>query len=148
MGYIEKGKAEGAKLECGGLRHGNRGYFIEPTVFTEVTDDMTIGREEIFGPVMQIMKFKTVDEVIRRANDSSYGLGAGICTTSLDNAHKIGNALRVGTVYINCYDVFDSLTPFGGFKNSGIGRELGPNGLNGYLENKTVITKIPNDALA
>jgi len=147
MGYIEIGKAEGAKLECGGQRHGNRGYYIEPTVFTGVTDDMTIGREEIFGPVMQIMKFKTVDEVIKRANDSPYGLGAGVCTSTLNNAHKISNALRVGTVYVNCYDVFDSLTPFGGFKDSGIGRELGPNGMNGYLENKTVITKIPDDAL-
>jgi acyl-CoA reductase-like NAD-dependent aldehyde dehydrogenase len=78
MGYIEKGKKEGAKLQCGGERHGDRGYFIQPTVFTDVTDDMIIAREEIFGQVMQILKFKTIDEVIKRANDSTYGLGAGI----------------------------------------------------------------------
>ena len=148
MRYIEKGKNEGAKLECGGQRHGDRGYFIQPTVFTGVTDEMVIAREEIFGPVMQIMKFKTIDEVIKRANDSEYGLGAGIVCKDIGNAHKIANALRVGTVYINCYDVFDSHTPFGGYKDSGIGRELGPNGLENYMESKTVITKIPNDALA
>lgn len=107
---------------------------------------MTIAKEEIFGPVMQIMKFKTIDEVIKRANASSYGLGAGIVTRDIGNAHKVANALRVGTVYINCYDIFDSVTPFGGYKDSGIGRELGPNGLDAYLETKTIITKIPNDA--
>lgn len=134
-------------MECGGQRHGDRGYFIQPTVFTGVTDDMVIAREEIFGPVMQIMKFKTIDEVIKRANDSTYGLGAGIVGKDIGQLNKIANSLRVGTVYINCYDVFDSQTPFGGYKDSGIGRELGPNGLEGYLESKTVITKIPDDAL-
>ena len=147
LSYIAVGQAEGATLECGGHRHGDRGYFIQPTVFTGVTDDMTIAREEIFGPVMQILKFKTIDEVIQRANDSSYGLGAGLVTKNIGTAHKIANALRVGTVYINCYDVFDSHTPFGGFKDSGIGRELGPHGLKNYLENKTIITKIPDDSL-
>jgi len=108
---------------------------------------MIIAREEIFGPVMQILKFKTIDEVIKRANDSTYGLGAGIVGKDIGNIHKVANALRVGTVYINCYDVFDSHTPFGGFKDSGIGRELGEKGLDNYLESKTVITKIPDDAL-
>jgi aldehyde dehydrogenase (NAD+) len=147
LGLIKTGEKEGAKLEVGGKRHGTKGYFVEPTVFSNVTDDMTIAKEEIFGPVMQIMKFKTVDEVIDRANNSQYGLGAGLVTKDMQNALKISNALRVGTVYVNCYDVFDSNTPFGGFKDSGIGRELGPHGLNNYLENKTVIMKRPDDSI-
>ncbi|KAG2777914.1 Aldehyde dehydrogenase, partial [Phytophthora cactorum] len=147
LGYIEEGKKEGAKLLAGGKRHGNKGWFIEPTVFSEVTDDMTIAREEIFGPVMSILKFKTIDEVIARANDSVYGLGAGVVTSNIDNAIKISNGIRTGTVYVNCYDVFDSNTPFGGFKDSGIGRENGELGLRNYLEHKTVIIKRPEDSM-
>ncbi|RLN75543.1 hypothetical protein BBJ28_00026274, partial [Nothophytophthora sp. Chile5] len=113
----------------------------------DVTDDMTIAREEIFGPVMSILKFKTVDEVIERANDSNYGLGAGVVTQNIDNAIKISNGLRAGTVYVNCYDVFDSNTPFGGYKDSGIGRENGQAGLHNYLENKTVIIKLCKSGL-
>jgi aldehyde dehydrogenase (NAD+) len=131
----------------GGKRHGNKGWFVEPTVFADVNDDMTIAKEEIFGPVMSIMKFKTVDEVIERANNSQYGLGAGLVTKSIDTALKVSNALRAGTVYVNCYDVFDANTPFGGFKDSGIGRELGEAGLQNYLESKTVIIKRPDDSL-
>ena len=108
---------------------------------------MVIAKEEIFGPVMSIMKFKTVDEVIKRANDSNYGLGAGVVTKNIENALKISNGLRAGTVYVNCYDVFDSNTPFGGYKDSGIGRELGEYGLRGYTETKTVIMKNADDAL-
>lgn len=108
---------------------------------------MTIAKEEIFGPVMSIMKFKTIDEVIERANNSQYGLGAGLVTKSIDNAMKISNALRAGTVYVNCYDVFDANTPFGGYKDSGIGRELGEYGLKNYQETKTVIIKRPDDSL-
>lgn len=108
---------------------------------------MTIAKEEIFGPVMSIMKFKDIDEVIRRANNSSYGLGAGVVTKSVDNALKIANGLRAGTVYVNCYDVFDANTPFGGFKDSGVGRELGEAGLKNYLESKTVIMRRPDDSL-
>lgn len=104
LGYVETGKKEGANLLTGGKRHGKKGYFVQPTVFEGVTDDMTIAKEEIFGPVMSILKFKTIDEVIKRANDSCYGLGAGLCTSSLDNALKISNALRVGTMYVNTYD--------------------------------------------
>ncbi|KUF81451.1 Aldehyde dehydrogenase [Phytophthora nicotianae] len=147
LGYIEEGKKEGAKLLAGGKRHGNKGWFIEPTVFSDVTDDMTIAREEIFGPVMSILKFKTIDEVIARANDSVYGLGAGVVTSNIDNAIKISNGIRTGTVYVNCYDVFDSNTPFGGFKDSGIGRENGELGLRNYLEHKTVIIKRPEDSM-
>jgi aldehyde dehydrogenase (NAD+) len=108
---------------------------------------MKIAKEEIFGPVMSILKFKDTDEVIRRANDSEYGLGAGLVTKNIDNAIKISNALRVGTVYVNCYNVFDANTPFGGFKDSGIGRELGEHALHNYLESKTVIIKRPDDSL-
>ena len=147
MNYINIGQKEGAKLLTGGKRVGNKGWFVEPTVFADVNDDMTIAKEEIFGPVMSIMKFKTVDEVIQRANNSNYGLGAGIVTKNLDNAIKISNALRAGTVYVNSYDVFDANTPFGGYKDSGVGRELGEYGLKNYLETKTVIIKRPDDSL-
>lgn len=147
LNYIEVGKKEGAKLLTGGKRVGSKGYFIEPTVFSDVKDDMTIAKEEIFGPVMSIMKFKNIDEVIQRANNSNYGLGAGLVTKNIDNAIKISNALRAGTVYVNCYDVFDANTPFGGYKDSGLGRELGEAGLKNYLESKTVIVKRPEDSL-
>lgn len=147
MNYIDIGKKEGAKLVTGGKRVGTKGWFVEPTVFADVNDNMTIAKEEIFGPVMSILKFKTVDEVIKRANDSHYGLGAGLVTKSVDTALKVSNALRAGTVYVNCYDVFDANTPFGGFKDSGVGRELGEYGLRNYLETKTVIIKRPDDSL-
>ncbi|TDH67252.1 hypothetical protein CCR75_004138 [Bremia lactucae] len=145
--YIESGKQDGARLICGGKRWGTKGYFIEPTVFADVTEDMSIAREEIFGPVMSILKFKTIDEVIARANDSEFGLGAGVVTSNLDNAIKISNGVRVGTVYVNCYTVIEANTPFGGFKNSGIGREQGEQGLQNYLESKTVIIKRPDDSM-
>jgi len=147
LGYIETGTKEGAKLITGGKRHGSKGYFVESTVFADVKDDMTIAKEEIFGPVMSILKFKNIDEVITRANNSNYGLAAGIVTKNIDNAIKLQNAIRAGTVYVNCYDVFDQAAPFGGFKDSGIGRELGEYGLKNYLETKTVITKRPDDSL-
>jgi aldehyde dehydrogenase (NAD+) len=104
LGYVESGKKEGAKLLTGGNRFGKKGYFIEPTVFADVKDDMKIAREEIFGPVMSIMKFKGVDEVIERANNSQYGLAAAVVTKSVDNAIKISNGIRAGTVWVNCYD--------------------------------------------
>ena len=138
MKYVESGKSEGATLKTGGSRYGDKGYFIEPTVFTDVTDDMTIAREEIFGPVMQVQKFKDVDEVIRRGNDTNYGLAAAVYTRDVAKAHKAAAALRAGTVWVNCYDVFDAAAPFGGFKESGIGRELGEAALSNYLESKTV----------
>jgi aldehyde dehydrogenase (NAD+) len=147
MNYINIGQKEGAKLMTGGKRIGKKGYFIEPTVFAGVTDDMTIAKEEIFGPVMSILKFKNIDEVIQRANNSNYGLGAGIVTRSVENALKLSNGIRAGTVYVNCYDVFDANTPFGGFKDSGVGRELGEYGLRNYLETKTVIIKRPDDSM-
>jgi len=142
MGYIEKGKAEGAKLMCGGVRHGKEGYFIQPTVFADVTDDMTIAREEIFGPVMSILKFDTIEEVIKRANDTNYGLAAGVCSRDIGKCLRLSKALRAGTVWVNTYNVFDATSAFGGYKESGHGRELGMYGLQNYLEVKTVIVPI------
>merc|ERR1719265_546025 len=129
LGYISEGKKAGAKCVAGGEREGTKGFFVQPTVFTEVTDDMKIAKEEIFGPVMSIIKFKDVDDVIKRANNSKYGLAAGVCTRDVGTALKISNRLRAGTVWVNCYDAFDAACPFGGFKSSGHGRELGEYGL-------------------
>src|SRR5580698_2292478 len=142
MGYIDSGRKEGAKLVCGGDRVGNRGYFIQPTVFADVDDDMTIAREEIFGPVMSVIPFKSVDEVVSRANRTTYGLAAAVWTRDIKKAHSIADSLRAGTVWVNCYNVLDTRAPFGGFKQSGIGRELGEYGLQQYTEVKTVTVKL------
>ncbi|CAF94009.1 unnamed protein product, partial [Tetraodon nigroviridis] len=143
LGYISTGKREGAKLMCGGGAAADKGYFIQPTVFGDVQDNMAIAREEIFGPVMQIMKFKSLEEVLERANDTKYGLAAAVFTKDIDKAHYISAGLRAGTVWINCYDVFGSQAPFGGYKASGIGRELGEYGLDNYTEVKTVTIRVP-----
>ena len=142
MGYIESGKRDGAKLAYGGERVGSRGYFIEPTVFVDVKDDMQIAREEIFGPVMSIIKFDDLNDVVRRANKTLYGLAAAVWTRDIGKAHAIANRVRAGTVWVNCYDVFDPGAPFGGFKRSGIGREMGEYGLQQYTELKTVTVKL------
>ncbi len=142
MGYIESGKREGATLACGGERVGDRGYFIQPTVFSDVQDEMKIAREEIFGPVMSIIKFKDMDEVIRRANRTTYGLAAGVWTRDIKKAQAVANSVRAGTVWVNCYHVLDPRAPFGGFKQSGMGRELGKYGLQQYTEVKTVTLKL------
>jgi len=142
MGYIESGKRDGAKLAYGGERVGSRGYFIEPTVFVDVKDDMQIAREEIFGPVMSIIKFDDLNDVVRRANKTMYGLAAAVWTRDIGKAHAIANRVRAGTVWVNCYDVFDPGAPFGGFKQSGIGREMGEYGLQQYTELKTVTVKL------
>ncbi len=142
MGYIDSGRREGAKLMCGGERVGDRGYFVAPTVFADVQDNMKIANEEIFGPVMSIIKFKDMDEVVRRANNTVYGLAAAVWTRDIGKAHAIANNVRAGTVWVNCYDVFDAGAPFGGFKQSGMGRELGEYGLQNYTEVKTVTVKL------
>jgi aldehyde dehydrogenase (NAD+) len=142
MGYIESGRDEGAKLVCGGDRVGDRGYFIQPTVFADVQDEMKIAREEIFGPVMSIIPFKSAEEVVDRANRTTYGLAAAVWTRDIKKAHAIANNVRAGTVWVNCYNVLDTRAPFGGFKQSGIGRELGEYGLQQYTEVKTVTVKL------
>jgi aldehyde dehydrogenase (NAD+) len=142
MGYIESGRSEGASLACGGKRSGDCGYFIEPTVFADVHDDMTIAREEIFGPVMSVIPFRDLSEVIDRANHTVYGLAAGVWTRDIKKAHAVANSVRAGTVWVNCYNVLDTRAPFGGFKQSGIGRELGEYGLQQYTEVKTVTVKL------
>ena len=142
LSYVESGKQEGAKLMCGGERVGERGYFVAPTVFADVKDDMKIAQEEIFGPVMSIMKFKDTNELVERANKTIYGLAAAVWTRDIGKAHQIANNVRAGTVWVNCYDVFDAGAPFGGFKQSGIGRELGEYGLQQYSEIKTVTVKL------
>ncbi len=138
MRYIEAGKNEGAQLRTGGSRVGHKGYFIEPTVFCGVRDEMTIAREEIFGPVMSVIPFRDVEEVIERGNRTMYGLAAAVWTRDIQKAHRVAAELKAGTVWINCYDVLDAAAPFGGFKMSGIGRELGEYGLRNYTEIKTV----------
>jgi aldehyde dehydrogenase (NAD+) len=138
MGFIESGKSDGAKLLCGGNRISGRGYFIEPTIFDGVTDNMQIARDEIFGPVMNVLRFKDIDEVIRRGNQTQFGLAAAVWTKDITKAHRLANSLRAGTVWVNCYDVFDAAAPFGGYKMSGQGRELGEYALALYTEVKTV----------
>ncbi|KAJ6686766.1 ALDEHYDE DEHYDROGENASE-RELATED [Salix purpurea] len=141
---IRSGVESGAILETGGDRFGSNGYYIQPTVFSNVQDDMLIAKEEIFGPVQSILKFKDLDEVIKRANNSRYGLAAGIFTHNLDTANTLSRALKVGTVWINCYDVFDAAVPFGGYKMSGNGREKGIYSLSNYLQVKAVVTALKN----
>src|SRR5580693_3700812 len=142
LSYIESGQSDGAKLNCGGGRVGDRGYFVEPTIFSDVQDNMKIAQEEIFGPVMSIIRFKSLDEVIDRANRTLYGLAAGVWTKDISKALAIANNVRAGTVWVNCYNVLDTAAPFGGFKQSGIGRELGEYGLQQYTEVKTVTVKL------
>ncbi|XP_076311659.1 retinal dehydrogenase 2-like isoform X2 [Tachypleus tridentatus] len=143
INLIESGKKEGATVQCGGNRFGSKGYFIEPTVFSDVEDHMRIAKEEIFGPVQQILKFKTMEEVIERANNTHYGLSSGIITENIDKALMFAQAVQAGSVWVNCYDATMVQTPFGGFKMSGQGRELGEDGLKEYLEVKTITIKIP-----
>ncbi|HEY6271629.1 MAG TPA: aldehyde dehydrogenase family protein [Terriglobales bacterium] len=142
MSYIESGKQQGAKMLCGGDRVGDRGYFIRPTVFSDVKDEMMIAREEIFGPVMSILKFRDMDDLVERANKTIYGLAAGVWTRDIGKAHAIANSIRAGTVWVNCYNVFDPAAPFGGFKQSGIGRENGEYALQQYTEVKTVTVQL------
>ncbi len=138
MQYIDKGKQEGAELVTGGKRVGDKGYFIEPTIFTGVEDKMSIATDEIFGPVLSVLTFDDTDDMIRRANQTFYGLAAAIWTRDISKAHDFAARVRAGTVWVNCYDVFDAAAPFGGFKMSGYGRELGEEGLKAYTESKTV----------
>ncbi|XP_063311341.1 aldehyde dehydrogenase X, mitochondrial [Pelobates fuscus] len=142
--YIKSGKRDGAKLMCGGERYGDYGFFIKPTIFADVQDNMTIAREEIFGPVQSVFKFQNTKEVIKRANNTRYGLAAGLFTKDLDKAMYCTQTLQAGTVWVNTFNIVSSQTPFGGFKESGNGRELGEEGIKPYTEVKTVTIKIPH----
>lgn len=142
LGMIKSGQEEGATLLCGGSRHGTVGYFIQPTVFTDVTEEMLIGREEIFGPVQCIYKFKTTREVIGRANNNKYGLAATVVTKDVNTALVMANSLNAGTVWVNTTNMVRMQAPFGGYKMSGIGRDKGMKGLEEYCEIKTVMLKV------
>jgi len=140
LGYVETGAKEGAKLAAGGKRPAAlaKGYFVEPTIFTEVGNDMTIAREEIFGPVVSVIKFDGFDDLIRQANATTYGLAAGVWTRDIKKAHKAARLLQAGTVWVNTYNLYDPATPFGGFKKSGFGRELGAQAIDEYTQRKSV----------
>jgi aldehyde dehydrogenase (NAD+) len=142
LSYVDKGQKEGATLMTGGQRHGQRGYYVEPTIFDNVKDNMAIARDEIFGPVVAVLPFESMDEVVRRANDTTYGLAAAIWTRDIDKAHTYARSVKAGTVWVNCYHVVDTTTPFGGFKMSGQGRENGEASLEHYTELKTVTVKL------
>ena len=140
--YVGVGKQEGATCVTGGNRVGDKGYFIEPTLFVDVKDEMAIATDEIFGPVLSVLKFKNIDEIIERSNNTMYGLAAAVWTKDVSKAHRFAAEVRAGTVWVNCYDVFDAGAPFGGFKFSGMGRELGERGLDAYTESKTVTVSL------
>ena len=138
LGYVELGQQQGAKLVAGGKRVGDKGFFVEPTIFDNVTDDMAIAKDEIFGPVVSVLSFKDADDMIERANTTQYGLAAAVWTKNIDKAHWYAKNVKAGTVWVNCYHIVDVTTPFGGFKMSGQGRENGEAALEHYTETKTV----------
>jgi aldehyde dehydrogenase (NAD+) len=142
LGYVDIGQKEGAKLVTGGKRRGEKGYFVEPTIFDNVKDNMTIARDEIFGPVVSVLPFKGLDDVAPRANDTTYGLAAAIWTKDIDKAHLLAKKIKAGTIWVNCYHVVDATTPFGGYKMSGQGRENGEAAIEHYTETKTVTVKL------
>ncbi len=141
-GYLESGRADGAEVVTGGARLGERGYFFEPTVITKTRPDMKIVREEIFGPVVVAEPFESLDEIAAKANDSPYGLGAGVWTRDISKAHAMAKRLRAGTVWINTYNVYDAALPFGGYKQSGWGREMGHEVLEAYTEVKSICVQL------
>ena len=141
-GYLDSGLADGAKAVVGGKRVGDKGYFVKPTVLVNTNDKMKVVQEEIFGPVVTAIPFKDPNEVIAKANDTVYGLAAGIWTKDIQKAHRLASQLRAGTVWINCYNIFDAALPFGGYKQSGWGREMGHDALELYTEVKAVCAAI------
>src|SRR5580693_6959249 len=141
-GYLESGFSEGAKAVVGGGRHGDKGYFVKPTVLVNTNEKMKVVQEEIFGPVVAAIPFSDPAELVAQANDSVYGLAAGIWTRDIQKAHRLASQLRAGTVWINCYNIFDAALPFGGYKQSGWGREMGHEVLEQYTEVKAVCTAL------
>lgn len=142
LDYIKKGKDEGATLLTGGERVGDKGFFLQPTIFTDCTDAHSIVKEEIFGPVAAVSKFKTIDDLVKRANDSEYGLAAGIHTKDLNKALDVSQRLEAGIIWVNTYNDFHPNVPFGGYKESGIGREMGAEALDNYTQVKAVRVKL------
>jgi phenylacetaldehyde dehydrogenase len=140
--YLDAGKDEGAQAIVGGRRHGDRGYFVEPTVLVNTNENMKVVREEIFGPVVTAMPFRDPEELLPRANDTVYGLAAAVWTKDIGKAHSLAAELRAGTVWINCYNIFDAALPFGGYKQSGWGREMGHDVLELYTETKAVCARL------
>lgn len=141
-GYMASGLSEGAEAVCGGKRVGDRGYFVEPTVLVDTNPNMKVVREEIFGPVVTAMPFTDIDEIAAVANDTVYGLAAGIWTKDISKAHKLAARIKAGTVWVNCYNIFDAALPFGGYKQSGWGREMGAQALENYLQTKAVCVQL------
>jgi phenylacetaldehyde dehydrogenase len=141
-GFLDSGHEDGARIVAGGRREGDRGYFFQPTVIADTRPDMRVVREEIFGPVVVAAPFQSMDEIAAVANDSPYGLGAGIWTRDISKAHFLAKKIRAGTVWINCYNVFDAALPFGGYKQSGWGREMGHEALEAYTEVKAVCAQL------
>jgi len=140
--YLESGFSEGAQAVVGGTRHGDKGYFVDPTVLVNTNEKMKVVQEEIFGPVVTAIPFKEPEELVARANDTVYGLAAGIWTRDIGKAHRLASELRAGTVWVNCYNIFDAALPFGGYKQSGWGREMGHDVLEMYTEVKAVCTAL------
>jgi betaine-aldehyde dehydrogenase len=142
QGYIEKGQAEGARLVTGGKRVDREGFYLEPTVFADVTDDMVIAREEIFGPVMAVLDFTDEADVMARANDTEFGLAAGVFTRDLARAHRVAAGFEAGTCFINSYNDAPVEAPFGGSKNSGVGRENSKAAIEHYSQLKSVFVRM------
>ncbi|KAK9879195.1 hypothetical protein WA026_004043 [Henosepilachna vigintioctopunctata] len=142
LGLIKAGERDGAKLLTGGKRHGDKGYFVQPTVFGDVEDSHVVAREEIFGPVQQLMKFKDLDEIIDRANSTNYGLAAAVFSKDIDTVNYLTQAIKAGTLWVNTYNAIVAQCPFGGYKDSGHGREMGEYGIKQYTEVKSVITAV------
>ncbi len=141
-GYLDAGRQEGAKAVTGGNKISGKGYFVEPTVLVDTKPNMKVEREEIFGPVVTAVPFTDTQDVVKQAHNTIYGLAAGVWTKDISKAHRMADELRAGTVWVNCYNVFDAAMPFGGFKQSGWGREMGHDALNLYTEKKSVCTML------
>jgi phenylacetaldehyde dehydrogenase len=144
-GYLTSGREQGARIGAGGGRYSDRGYFIQPTVFHDVRPDMKVVAEEIFGPVVVAQKFSSdadLEKLAAQANDTVFGLAASVWTRDISTAHKMARRIKAGTIWINCHNVFDAALPFGGYKQSGWGREMGAEVLNNYTEIKAVTVKL------